>query len=333
MESRTSMQITGNTHWLETYRLPFSWSFTRGQVIRQCRRRYYYKYYAPYGGNAPDEDGDRAHILTLGRLTGAAALLGSIVHRIARDSLYARRSGRMWESSASSAAARVLFQQALRRSASACQKGRINPKQSMLQAHYFGHRLDEATLLSRLDFLMHALLEHPVYRQLTAADSELLLLDEVRRFKVADVTVFAVPDVLLRESGRYRLIDWKTSSALSSHLEQAIEQLNLYALYLVRSEAVSPELTDCEIAEVAAGTSRRWGVQTADIEKTEGNVKSSIAEMQRLLTDVARNQTACGSYPRRIETAPGDSICARCAFRGLCFGIAPEPDWPLTLIT
>ncbi|MCE5257889.1 MAG: PD-(D/E)XK nuclease family protein [Chloroflexi bacterium] len=327
------MQITGNIHWLVTYRLPFSWSFTRGQVIRQCRRRYYYKYYAPYGGNAPDEEGDRAHILALGRLTGAAALVGSIVHRIARDSLHARRSGRMWESATSSTAARVLLQQTLHRSENACQKGRINPKQSILQDHYFGHRLDEATLLNRLDFLMHALLEHPAYRQVLASDGELLLLDEVRRFTVADVTVFAVPDVLLRESGRYRLIDWKTSSALGSHLDQAIEQLNLYALYLVRSEAVSPELINCEIAEVTAGAGRRWRVQTADIEKVEGDATSSIAEMQRSLTDAARNQTIRANFPRRMETAPGDSVCAHCAFRVLCFGIPPESDWPLTLIT
>ena len=88
-----------NMFWLETYHLPFAWSHSRDLLFHLCRRQYYWRYYAPYGGNSPEEDGDGVIYYLLGRLTYISALIGITVHRVARDALQAARAGRPWEPS------------------------------------------------------------------------------------------------------------------------------------------------------------------------------------------------------------------------------------------
>lgn len=318
------MQITGNNHWLNTYHLPFSWSYSRGQAFIRCQRQYYYRYYAPYGRNAPDEEGDRAYIQTLGRLTSAAELLGDIVHRTARDRILACRSGRSWEDATDIAAARVALHQALRRSESACRKGLVSPRQTTLLAHFYGYPLDEAALSSQLDLFIHNLLDHGVFQNGISSPESILLVDQMRQFNLGGVRVFAVPDVLLKTS-RYHLVDWKTGRVSGPRLDEVFDQLWVYALFVSRTERVPASAIDCEVAELASGTSHLRTASDNELVRIEEYIRGSIAEMQSLLQDTAANQAGREDFPRRATVPPGDAVCAHCSFRVLCFGTPPEP--------
>ena len=66
---------------------------SRAVLFDECARKYYWRYYASYGGNAPWETRDRFLIYQLGRLTYIPILIGNIIHDLARDSLRRAAAG------------------------------------------------------------------------------------------------------------------------------------------------------------------------------------------------------------------------------------------------
>ncbi|MHB9032202.1 MAG: PD-(D/E)XK nuclease family protein [Anaerolineae bacterium] len=318
------MEITGDTRWLNSYKLPFSWSYSRDQVFRVCKRQYYFRYYAPYGGDAPQEPDPRWLILVLGKLSGVSALIGSIIPTLARDTLKAARDGHPWDKATCIASARALLSRAVKQSERAVQRGQVNARQKILQTHYFGGSVNLEMLLERLDTYTLGLLDHPIYRSALAQVEQICLLDQVRRFKVDEVSVFAVPDLVLSDKLHYRVIDWKTGSSYSSHREQLGLQLGLYALYMVHTEKVGPQAITCEVAGLADASVIQWDMSDEELAKIEAYVEDSITAMQMLLTDAKMNTAGRDQMPKRTQVSPGDTECARCSYRILCFGVSPD---------
>lgn len=311
-------------HWLETYRLPFSWSHSRDQLFRLCQRHYYWRYYAPYGGNSPEEDGDRVLYYLLGWLTSIPALIGSTVHSVARDALTAARAGRPWEAGVYTATAEMLLRRSLIRSQKICEHPTVVVQRQtvLLLEHYYHQPLDVTQALASVRDYTKALLAHPAFQRALADAQYLMLVDEVRRFDVGGVPVFCVPDVLMKSpDGSYWLVDWKTGSAVAENLEVARTQLALYALYLRQVEGARSEAIHCEVADLSHGAVYQWHLTAAQLEEAQERVIRSVAEMQQRLRDIAANQAHRDDYPQTSLSVTADSPCARCAFRKACFGL------------
>ena len=310
--------------WLETYRLPFTWSHSRDQLFRLCQRQYYWRYYAPYGGNSPEEDGDRVLYYLLGRLTSIPALIGSTVHSVARDALTAARAGRTWEAGVYTATADLLLRRSLIRSQKVCQHPTVHVQRQtvLLIEHYYHQPLDVTQALASVREYTEVLLAHPAFHRALADAQHLMLVDEVRRFDVNGVPVYCVPDVLMSSpDGSYWLIDWKTGNAVSENLEVARTQLALYALYLSQVEGVRPEAIHCEVVDLRHGAVYQWHLTTVQLEEAHERVIRSVAEMQQRLRDITANQANRDDYPQTSLLVTEDSPCDRCAFRKACFGL------------
>jgi hypothetical protein len=315
------MVIYRKMHWLEAYHLPFTWSHSRDQVFRLCQRQYYWRYYAPYGGNSPEETGDRTLYYTLGRLTNLSALTGSTVHIIARDALVAAREGRPWGAGVHAATADMLLSQALTRSLKGCQRILSDRQRQsvLLIEHYFHQPLDENHAHATVRLYIEALLAHPAFLRALADGQHLMLVDEVRRYIFDGVPVFCVPDVLMKyPDGSYWLVDWKTGNVVTENLETAHEQLALYTLYLCQVKGVQPEAIQCEVVDLRRRTAYQWQLTALERDMARERVHSSVSEMQKRLRDIEKNQAHRNDYPQTSLLGEDNNPCDRCPFRGVC---------------
>ncbi len=324
--------------WLDSYHIPFSWSYSRAELYAECRRKYYWRYYAPYGGNTPWERGDRALIYTLGRLTTLPMLIGSITHDLARDSLRSAAAGRAWLPAAYAASARALLDAGLRRSEKAARalRGAAQRQNTpgkgtvLLDTHYYGEPWSPADLDAALTAAAHyaeALRDHPLYQYTLAQPSDLLAADQFDAFRVSDTPVYAVPDAVQRlGNNRLRLVDWKTGRTVVAHAERHARQLLVYALYARSKWGVATNALECWIADLSTGESVSVSVDDEALRQMEDGIVASIAEMRALLRDSERNQAHADEFPMlsatQEEAADGlpPAACRRCMYRLACYG-------------
>ncbi|MHB1296601.1 MAG: PD-(D/E)XK nuclease family protein [Anaerolineae bacterium] len=324
--------------WLDTHRLAFNWSHSRAVLLAECRLKYYWRYYGPYGGNAPWETTDRALLYTLGRLTYAPALVGSAVHEMARKALFSAHEGRPWQPGAYAAGARAMLAKHLKASAKVAERSpdwTPGKGVTVLDAHYyrlaFGAREAQALLDAAAGY-MQRLLEHPLFVDALAHPMDLVSIDQLAQFEVAGAPVYAVPDLAQRlPGGRLRLVDWKTGSAVEGHLPRYRDQLAVYALYARAAWGVRAEELACLVADLGNGRSLEVPVDDATLEATQERIATSIGAMRAGLRDEEHNLAHRDDWPMLAppdtpyEQAP--SACRGCAYRLACYGEAVWA-WP-----
>jgi hypothetical protein len=316
--------------WLDSYHTDFSWSHSRAALWEECPRKYYWRYYAPYGGNAPWETTERALIYLLGRLSNIPMLVGSIIHEIARDALRSAQKGHLWSANTYSASAQVLLKRAMRASEKAASHpaGRLGKGTAILDAHYyhlpFGPAEEQAAL-ERADLYAQGLYQHPTFQDALGHAADLLAVDRFDTFLVVGVPVYAVPDLVQSVgAGGLRLVDWKTGGSVEEHMESYTAQLAVYALYASRKWSLDAGQIDCQVAELHTGRTRQVQLDAAELKQAEGRIAASILLMQSRLRDLARNQAHRDDFPMLaspetpLENTP--AACRWCSYRLPCYG-------------
>ncbi|MHB0856170.1 MAG: PD-(D/E)XK nuclease family protein [Anaerolineae bacterium] len=324
--------------WLTTHHLEFSWSHSRAALLAECRRKYYWRYYGPYGGNAPWETADRTLLYTLGRLTYPPALIGSAVHEIARKALTSAREGSPWAAGVYAAAVRSMLAKQLKASAKVAERPPAwmpGKGVTLLDAHYYRMAFDERAAQGMLDSAAsyaQRLLEHPVFQDALGHPADLLSIDRPAHLEIVGTPVYAVPDLVQRlPDGGLRLVDWKTGASVQAHLPRYRDQLAVYALYAHGVWGVSAKDLACVIVDLGSGRSLDAPVDEALLEGTRNRIADSIAVMRKGLRDPENNLAHRDDWPM---LAPPDSpfeqipsACRGCAYRLACYGDAVW-TWP-----
>ena len=315
---------------LDTRRVPFSWSNARDQLFAECLRKYYWRYYAPYGGNAPWETADRERLHVLRRVTNVAALVGDRVHRVARAALRSAHGGSPWREDEYIPAARLYLQRALRGSERAARvppSGRASSA-AILDAHYYRLPFDDhhaAEALERTIEYTRALWAHPLFQSALAHPNDLLAIDTIDRYELQGVTVYIVPDVVQRlPGGTHRLVDWKTGRSVSQRMHGYEQQLLVYALGLRLKRGLAVDAIECLVADLHNGASVAVPLDDDTLQRASARIVSSITAMQGLLRDQSLNRAHIDDYPMLADPdTPLDDLpdtCRRCAYRLPCYG-------------
>lgn len=318
-------------NWLESQRNPFSWSHSRERLWAECPRQYYLHYYAPFGGNAPWETTDRPTLYVLGRLINVHTLIGQIVHRLAREGLQSAKQAHLWAEASTVAGARTLLQRSLYASERALSKPleRVNRDATLLIEHYQRREIDTPTALDRVSFYAAKLLEHPAYRDAVEHASDLIAIDQVYRFRVGEVTTYAVPDVVQSMGNdRLRIIDWKTGEHVQERVEVYRAQLALYALFARDKWQRPPEQIECLIAELHTGESLEVVITPDELDAAERRVRETSEAMLSHLRERTLNQAHRDDFsPLASPQTPPDErpeACLYCAFAGECYDASAE---------
>ena len=298
----------------------FSWSHSRDRTLTACARRYYMNYYASHNGwlrDAPDEV-RLAYVLK--HLTTLHLILGGAIHEVARRMAIAIR-GRQ---------PRIAHEQSLQHVRDELNRSALSshyidafasaPKSHMMLRDVWYYGVRDSSQDERIKAKMHAcvsgLIGHEIWGELEAcAPDDIILVDQMSSFQFDDLTVFAAPDLVYRPTPRRLIIgDFKTGDD-----KDAVLQLSLYALYLVRGLGLEfvPGAWMGRVINVQTGEDTWVDISAEMLDAAENRIRQSVAAMRSYLADPVLNAPLPkDAFPL---AAPGKrGQCRTCVFHGAC---------------
>ncbi|MFH1503948.1 MAG: PD-(D/E)XK nuclease family protein [Candidatus Omnitrophota bacterium] len=297
-----------------------TWSFSRDRLFKECRRAYYYHYYASWGGweSGIDEGARKAYILKNAR--NIDAWIGDIVHQIIKwilESKFANsaglfKDGREISHDEARAKAKGLLTRTWEQSRSQMWKENVKRNLNLIE-HYYKRepsREDLALKLKKVTRSIRNFYESGLFKKFCGLKEEnFLRLDELDSFDFEGTRVFAIPDFAVK-SDKCTLYDWKTGKPS----DKDILQLSCYTLYAMKKWQFEPDQIELVPACIAQEPAVFNLIEGIDINEVQEYVRGSISEMKAVLADVKENKINIDKCPKTKDTWR----CSNCKFQEIC---------------
>jgi hypothetical protein len=302
----------------------FSWSKSRHEKFKECRRAYFYTYYGSWGGwEAPAGSAVR-ELYVLKKLSTRWQWAGSVVHEAIRQLLEkARLRGEV------TPVDQVV--QRTRERARAQWSGsrdksywREASKIVGLVEHEYGEPVanDEWRRLydQVIEGGLRAFYASPTLEEIRRTPRDAwLTIDKLDSWQFEGSKIWMAIDFAYRDAdGRVHVLDWKTGK------ERGVDHLQVgtYALYARSKWGVGAEgvlgglvyLVGDGTNGAAAGERVEVKVDEATLRGCEEEMRTSIAGMRAALADPARNVAAPEAFPQLEDR----ERCRRCPYRRPC---------------
>ena len=299
----------------------FSWSKSRHDKFRECRRAYFDAYYGSWGGWSAPAGSPARELYVLKKLSSRWQWAGSVVHDAIKQLLTrARTTGDLWPLE------RLLEQT---RQKARAQFGASRDKSYWressrivgLTEHEYGEPVTDADWKrlyeSVIEGSLRAFYGSEVLEEIRRTPRDRWLgVDELDHWFFEGTKIWVAVDFAYRDGdGRVHLLDWKTGK------ERGVDhtQVASYALYARQKWDVPPDGVVGGLVYLVQEDGRpaeRTSVAADEpaLEACRELMRGSIAEMRGALTDRERNVARVEDFPQ-IEDR---DHCRRCPFRRPC---------------
>jgi CRISPR/Cas system-associated exonuclease Cas4 (RecB family) len=290
----------------------FTWSFSRAQTFAACRRRYWFRYYAFWGGWSAAATPLARKAYFFSKMKSLSMLVGAAVHETIADVLRALRAGR--EPRRPFEGVRARMNDAWRASREERWR-RVGPKQAPpLFEHYYGipvgaEEIEE--LREQALRCVRGFLEGDLYREVVKAGPQCVRsIDDLESATIGGVPSFVAPDLAFERGGETWLVDWKTGGEREDHELQLLA----YAEHARQKWRLEPEKLRAFDAMLSTGRVVEVPVTLERLAALAEHVRSSARGMLAALEDRERN------VARREALPPTDDPreCRRCFFQEIC---------------
>jgi hypothetical protein len=299
----------------------FSWSKSRHEKFHECRRAYYFAYYASWGGWEAQPGSAIRELYVLKKLSSRWQWAGSLVHDALKRALSRARGGgelppleRVLERT--HAKARAEWSASREKS-----YWRESSRIVGLVEHEYGEavagadwkRLYEQVVEGSLRaFYASAVLEEI----LRTPRERWLTVDELDAWLFEGTKIWVAVDFAYRDAdGRVHVLDWKTGK------ERGVDhvQVGTYALYAMQKWAVPTNAVVGGLVYLApngapGGERVSVAADEAALAACTAEMRTSIAAMKASLADPSRNVAREETFPKLEER----DACHRCPFRRPC---------------
>jgi hypothetical protein len=292
----------------------FSWSRSRDGTFQNCRRKYFYHYYASWGGweaTAPEEV-RRLYILK--QLMSRQQWAGRVVHDAIELALQGLRNGRTVP--VEPFIADVIERMRGDWRSSKAGRYRDNPKSVALFEHEYSVELSPEAwraLSQNVATCLRNFFRLPLLVAIRRTSPEHWSIEHWSKvFDFESTQVWVAPDFgFWTPEGRLGLVDWKTGGATA---EGAAFQLGCYALYAREVLGVAPAQVDLYEANLREPlvTTHRWDDER--LEAIKEQLRLSIRSMRAYLADREANVAVITDFERTEDLR----ICKWCNFRAVC---------------
>jgi hypothetical protein len=297
----------------------FSWSKSRHEKFRECRRAYYYAYYGSWGGWEAAAGSPVRELYVLKKLSSRWQWAGSVVHGALKQMLgRARATGDF-------VPVDRLVQRTRERARSEWSTSRDKSywreasRITGLVEHEYGEPVaneDWRRLYEQvIDGSLRAFYASDIFDEIRRTPRDRwLTVDELDSWEFEGTKVWVAIDFAYRDaSGRVHVLDWKTGK------ERGVDhvQVGTYALYAHRKWGIPVDgVVGGLVYLVGDGPAERVSVAAdrAALDACTAEMRASIAEMKAALDDPARNVAAIDAFPQ-LDARDG---CRRCPFRRPC---------------
>ncbi len=299
----------------------FSWSKSRHEKFKECRRAYFHAYYGSWGGWSAPAGSPVRELYVLKKLSSRWQWAGSIVHGAVKQVLdRARATGDL-----------VPLERVLERTrararaewAGSREKGYWREASRIvgLVEHEYGEVVPDADWKRLYEQVVEGSLRafygSAVLEEIRATPrSDWLTVDELDSWSFEGTKVWLAVDFAYRgRDGRVHLLDWKTGK------ERGVDhvQVGTYALYAREKWGVAPDGVVGGlvylVGDGAPGGERvDVAADPATLEACRREMRGSIAAMKQVLADPERNVAREDAFPLLAEREG----CRRCPFRRPC---------------
>jgi len=297
----------------------FSWSASRGRVLEDCPRAYFFQYYLALGRV---ETGDRERIREAKRLKKLKTVpmwIGSSVHDAVEKMLREARDGQPADLDRSIDEMIATMRRDYRESF-----GDVSGGTRFLE-HEYGHDVPNERWrrdTSDAKAMVSAFSAMPYLEEVRAAGRErLLALENLEQWYFEGVPIWVRIDLAYRAAdGEVHILDWKTGRMQRG---QNPLQMTGYAAYAEKAWGVAPE--ELAVREVylrqADDSAEKWcTIDAGALEEARNGIRASVDEMLQLLRDPKSNV----AHEPDFEPLPEPRKCGRCFFQGICPASAAE---------
>ncbi len=289
-----------------------TWSISRDRLFRECRRAYYFHYYASWGGwerTAP-ELARKAYLLR--NIQSIDAWVGDIVHEVIKWVLEHKKTARLITHEEAIVKTKQMFLTTWEQSRA--QAWRANIKRNLnLFEHYYKRELTQEELKAKLSKAQRSIATFYECGFLESLEglpeSAYLAVDELDSFDFEGTKIFAVPDFALRNDV-YVLYDWKTGRSSDNDALQ-LSCYSLYAQAKWQADPVSIRIVPVYLAEVDFAVNP---LTAKPAEELKTYMRESICRMKDCLLNVASNKAD------EKKMVPTEEIwrCKNCKFQEIC---------------
>ncbi len=294
----------------------FSWSHSRHDMFQTCLKRYYFAYYAAWGGWAESAPERVRELYRLKRLSNRFQWAGHHAH-LAIEFLLKNARNDPSGSLAASAVPRQL--EIMRREFRDSRSGayRLDPVHIPgLFEHEYHIEVPAEEWKATVDRVSTALrnfMASDLWPEIQALPDDAFLSVERRaHFLLDGLKVFAVPDLVLRRDGQVTIYDWKTGS--SSPAEHRT-QVGIYALLATDRWTASPNEIDAVVYNPVLDQRESFVFSSNDLETLREFICDSADEMLFPLENPETNQAGTGES---FDCTESEEPCKACPFLRVC---------------
>ena len=295
----------------------FSWSKSRDEEFRECKRKYFYSRYASWGGwdrNAPDE-ARKAYVLK--NLKNRWAWKGETVHHVIESVLKSLRSNQP----ISLDEALGLLTETMRRDYrnSKAKKNWEDPKNNLgLFEMEYGKNISDTVWKEFHDSSAECLKNFyasSLYRELEKDDKKSwLMIEDLEEFDFNGAKIYVKLDFARRRDGNIEIFDWKTGKDDGA---AAAVQIGTYALYAMKKWNVPVGQIRAFLfyLSVSNPKPKEQAVDEDLLQSARETITASVAMMKELLADPVKN------VPKPKEAFPFTDnvrLCDFCSFYKIC---------------
>ena len=294
----------------------FSWSHSRHENFQTCLKRYYFAYYAAWGGWEETAPARVRELYRLKRLSTRAQWAGHHAHLAIEFLLKNARHDSSGDLAATVAPHQLeLMRREFRDSRAGAYQFDPVHIPGLFEHEY---RIEvppeewKATV-ERVSLAIHNFIASDLWKEIQALPDEAFLAVERRaHFLLDGLKVHAVPDLVVRRDEKVVIYDWKTGSTPPAEHRT---QLGIYALLATDRWTSVPNEIEAVVFNPALSQRETFSFTTDDLETLRDFIRDSAEEMLFPLEDPDTNAAGGGE---NFDCATDEKPCKTCPFLRAC---------------
>lgn len=294
----------------------FSWSHSRHTTFQACLKRYYFAYYAAWGGWEENAPARSRELYRLKRLATRQQWAGNHAHQAIEFLL---KTARRDPSGAIAATAEPRQIEQMRREFRDSRAGiyRADPVHIPgLFEHEYNLDVPAEEWKATVDRVSRAIrqfLASDIWQDIRQLPEDAFLAVERRaHFILEGLKVQAVPDLAIRRGGQVLIYDWKTGAAeLSTHRTQ----LGVYTLLALERWTAAPGEIEAVVYHPVLDQRATFTYSADELETLREFIRDSADEMLFPLEDPESNRAGDGST---FDCTAEEEPCKTCPFLRAC---------------
>lgn len=295
----------------------FSWSKSRDEIFKDCKRRYFFNHYGHWGGWEENADRRIRQIYILKNLQSRHMWLGSIVHEYIGFLLDRLR----YEHEIDLYTLLGNLRKAMKRDFENSEKGlytkypKFNGRQYGLfehEYHIFVSNDEWKEIFDTTEKCVANFFNSDLFRYIKSISTDNWLpIERLQTFDFEGTPVYVKIDFALEDKGRLFIFDWKTGKVRDVEMDV---QLACYGLYATHRWDIELQNIICKKYNLLIDRVDDYEINHGRIEKIKEYMRSSISSMKELLYDKENNI----AREEDFDITDDDNKCKSCNFRKVC---------------